>query len=109
MTWSRPVAGQGVAGGAGLGGAAGARRMAPAIAPAQAPPSAIASNRDQRDQGSAESADTVHLILHPHPGGRGVSRFTPAKTRIIPNTQVRLSSHDRCVRWLCRPAHWPIW
>ena len=57
-------------------------------------------HRDQRDHGKAERAEAIHSgILHRPSGGRASSACPghAARSAAIPNTQGRLSSHDRCV------------
>ena len=48
----------------------------------------------------------ILAILHPSPGGRGMSR-TRRQSAAIPNTQGLLSSHDRCVMHPCAAEHDP--
>ena len=47
----------------------------------------------------------ILAILHPSPGGRGMSR-TRRQSAAIPNTQGPPSSHDRCVMHPCALGNW---
>jgi hypothetical protein len=49
----------------------------------------------------------ILAILHPSPGGRGMSR-TRRQSAAIPNTQGPPSSHDRCVMHPCALGNRPL-